>query len=623
MWIRRSSARLALALTALAGSPLVDRGWAALPDGFTRTTVASSLSLPTALAFLPDGRMLVTTKAGQLVRVDAGIRTTLGNIQVCSGSEMGLLGIAVDPAFASNGRVYLYRTRPGAGGCGTSTGRVNEVIRVTISGDTIADGSTLVLVTGIPTDLGNHDGGGLRIGPDGHLYVGAGDSGLGDNQGGPGSSTNPYAQDLGSLAGKVLRIALDGSVPADNPFVGVPGARPEVWAYGFRNPFRFSFDPEGGRLWLGDVGDFTWEEIDVVPRGGNHSWPACEGLAPAGCAGPGDVVPVLVYPHSGASSYGSSVTGGDFGGAAMGPFSGHYFFGDFVSGKIWRAVPNVARDGLAGSPVVFDDGASGPVDIVRGPDGSLYYVAIGAGEVRRISSTAEPARVDGYSCYKAMRPAGAPALGTDVFEVADDLATAEVTAKRVLGLCLPASIDGQPVLRADVAQEDVLPRLVPGTPRLESTLFLLSDRFGGRDVVAFKRDGLLLPSAWAAGSSVPGPLSGDPIDGYSCHRVKPAPGSNTSPPSPSPLVVDALFPSGQAFSLGKPTRICLPASFEGSTPVEPEDVLLCYAARLPSGSPRFARTPVGVLASLPPGLLDGEVLSVNSLRELCVPARAS
>ena len=196
-----------------------------------------------------------------------------------------------------------------------------------------------------------------------------------------------------------------------------------------------------------------------------------------------------------------------------------------------------------------------------------------------------------------------------------------MTSKRVLGLCLPASIDGQPVLRADVARKDVLPRPVPGTPRPEPSLLLLADRFGGRDVVAFKRDALLLPSAWAAGSSVPAPLTGDPIDGYSCHRVKPAPGSSTSVPSPVPLVVDALFPAGQAFLLGKPTRICLPASFEGSAPVEPEDLLLCYAARLPAGSPRFTRTPVGALASLPPGLLDGEVLSVTSLRELCVPAR--
>jgi glucose/arabinose dehydrogenase len=166
----------------------------------------------------------VTEKGGALKLVTSGVASTLVTIPVCSTSEMGLLGIAVDPSFASNGFIYLYRTNP-VNGCGSATGRFNEVVRVTMAADAIDIGSLSVLLTGMRTDNGNHDGGGMRIGPDGKLYVGVGDTGKGDNVGGPGTSTNPYSQDLGALEGKMLRLNLDGSVPADNPLVGQPGVR--------------------------------------------------------------------------------------------------------------------------------------------------------------------------------------------------------------------------------------------------------------------------------------------------------------------------------------------------------------------------------------------------------------
>src|SRR5262249_13375433 len=163
----------------------------------------------------------------------------------CNASEMGLLGVAVDPSFGTNGFIYLYRT-DSSNGCGSSTNRFNQIVRVTMGpGDTVNPLSLTVLLSGIRTDGGNHDGAVLRIGPDGKLFVGAGDTGLGDNQGGPGSSTNPYSQDLNSLNGKVLRLNLDGTIPNDNPFVGQVNHRGEVFAYGFRNPFRFNFDPMG------------------------------------------------------------------------------------------------------------------------------------------------------------------------------------------------------------------------------------------------------------------------------------------------------------------------------------------------------------------------------------------
>jgi hypothetical protein len=261
-------------------------------------------------------------------------------------------------------------------------------------------GSLTERLSGIRTDNGNHDGGTLRIGPDNKLYVSVGDSGLGDG-GPPGASTNPYAQDRGALEGKVLRLELDGLTPAaGNPFIGTPGARPEVFAFGFRNPWRMSFDPQTRRLWAGDVGQSTIEEIDVVQSGGNYAWPHCEGTLPAGCqalASPGPVIdPVFEYPHAGAGALGRTVIGGAFATSGFAGFSGHYFFGDYIASKLYRAVPNAARDDI-GTPTDFVTNADGPVDIVFGPDGTLYYVAINSGEVRRI--------VPGYP-----RPRGATPL---------------------------------------------------------------------------------------------------------------------------------------------------------------------------------------------------------------------
>ncbi len=384
------SMRTLAALLVLAGAS----AHAGTPQpGFDDTSVISGLSFPTAVAFLPNGRMLVTQKGGALLRVDAGVATTLTTIPVCSGSEMGLLGVAVDPNFATNGFVYLYRT-DSSGGCGSATGRSNQVVRVTVSGNTA--GSLMVLLTGIRTDNGNHDGGCLRIGPDGKLYVGAGDTGNGDNFGCPGDPVNPYAQDLNELEGKVLRLNLDGTIPSDNPFFNQVGKRGEVFAYGFRNPFRFSFDPNSGRLWLADVGDLAWEEIDIVTAGGNYAWPHCEGTNPTGCEQPGDVDPIFTYPHSSAQagcpalpagSLGTCIIGGAFAGAAFGAMAGDYVFGDCTSSDIYIATPNGTRDDIAGTPTLISSNAHVPSDFVPGPDGAIYYTQEGNGEVRRLAVT--------------------------------------------------------------------------------------------------------------------------------------------------------------------------------------------------------------------------------------------
>jgi glucose/arabinose dehydrogenase len=365
---------------------------AAVPAGYGESTVASGLEQPTAIAFIPDGRILVTTKEGGLYAVEDGSKTLVASFTVCTEKSMGLLGIAVDPDFASNGFVYLYRTKPAAGegpACPTTTGRVNEVIRVELEGDRLAGAPTPIL-SGIRTDNGQHNGGALRIGPDRLLYISTGDTGVGDFLPGgftpPGGSTNPFAQDTGQLPGKVLRIALDGTIPLDNPFAGARGARAEVFAYGFRNPFRFGIDPVTGRLWLGDVGQNTWEELNIVRAGGNYGWPLCEGTDPEGCDPSGHVAPVFTYRQDIPGSLGASITGGAFAPCGFGAFAGQYLFGDYVSDRLYRVLPNAARDGIEGAPALFAEGAAGPVDIVFGPDGALYYVAIKAGEVRRVAA---------------------------------------------------------------------------------------------------------------------------------------------------------------------------------------------------------------------------------------------
>ena len=385
-----------LPVTLLTLLALVQPVRAGTPEpGFSDTLYADGLSEPTALAFLPDGRLLITQKSGELLLLDSGSTSTLVTIPVCTDSEMGLLGIALDPAFGSNGFIYLYRTHQGSSPPCGGNGRVGEVVRVTMGpGDTVSLGSLTVLLTGMRTDNGNHDGGVLRMGPDSKLYAGVGDTGLGDNQGGPGSSTNPYAQDLNELEGKILRLNLDGTVPADNPFFGQVGKRGEIFGYGFRNPFRMSFDDMTGMLWVGDVGDLTVEEIDIMTSGGNYSWPRCEGNlqgppnAPTPCVVGTDVAPIFTYLHSGPSSLGTCLIGGSFAGAAFGALSsGNYVFGDCTSSNVYLATVNGTRDGFTGSPVLVSSNAGVPADFVTGPDGAIYYSAEGSspGQVRRLA----------------------------------------------------------------------------------------------------------------------------------------------------------------------------------------------------------------------------------------------
>jgi glucose/arabinose dehydrogenase len=353
---------LASGAVATAGTPA---------PGFTDTLVAGGFTLPTAIAFLPDGRLLVTEKEGALKLVSGGTTTTLATVPVCPAFEQGLGGIAVDPAFPADRWIYLYRTAP-LGGCGPQE---NQVARVTLAPDDTVDlGSLVVILGGIRAFLA-HNGGVLRFAADGTLYVGVGDS-----------SDQDRAQNPGVLEGKVLRIGRDGTIPPDNPFVGQPGARGEVFALGLRNPFRFDFDPVTGKPWVCDVGHNTMEEIDIVTAGANYAWPRCEGTSPDGCHLPTDTPPIFAYPHSGPTSLGTAILGGTFAGAALGPLAGHFVFTDIITNVLFRARPRAARDGIVGAPVAIGSDTGLATDFVVGPDGAVYYVSFADGEVRRLAT---------------------------------------------------------------------------------------------------------------------------------------------------------------------------------------------------------------------------------------------
>lgn len=356
---------LCCAVARVAATPL-------FPAGFAEETLLSGLTAPTSLAFAPDGRLFVGELTGAIKFWDGGPdAVTLITLPVVQQGEMGLLGLALDPAFPAQPYVYVFYTV----GAGTPSAPVNRLGRFTFAGGGIAAASEVVLLDAIPTGLGFHVGGCIRSGPGNTLFIATGDTGW----------STPYPQDLGRLEGKLLRIRLDGTVPADNPFVSVPGARPEIYQWGLRNPFRFSIQPATGIPFVCDVGWSTWEEVDAGPAGANFGWPQHEGAAVP--PDPATLDPIYAYDHSlgPAAIAGNTFYTGTFFPAG---YSGNFFFLDHMRGTLGRIVLG------AGNTVVSVDpswgvlgsyaAGSGPVDLALGPDGALYYCVLGPGEVRRI-----------------------------------------------------------------------------------------------------------------------------------------------------------------------------------------------------------------------------------------------
>ena len=306
------------------------------------TPVVRGLDAPLLVVQPPgDSRLFVVEQGGRILIVRNGRVQPRAFLdlrgRVSRGGEQGLLGLAFHPKFQENGRFYVDYTNP--------AGDTRVVAyKVGLDADAADPGSARVLLS-VDQPYPNHNGGNLAFGPDGMLYIGLGDGGSGGDPEGNG-------QDLGTLLGKILRIDVDNpsggrayGIPDGNPFASRAGARPEIWHSGLRNPWRFSFDRATGAMWIGDVGQNRFEEVDraAAGRGGlNFGWNAFEGLHrfPGGNAPNGRVTaPVAEYSHA----KGCSVTGGYvYRGPGAPALRGRYVYADYCSGRVWT-VPATAR----------------------------------------------------------------------------------------------------------------------------------------------------------------------------------------------------------------------------------------------------------------------------------------
>ena len=298
------------------------------PNAYTWQTLVTGLQRPVDLQADGSGRLFVIEKVGRIriIENDQLIETPfldISNHVGSSGNEQGLLGLAFHPGYQENGRFFVNYT---------DTNGDTVIARFQVSNDpNVVDPDSEVKLLGVDQPFANHNGGGLAFGPDGYLYLGLGDGG---SQGDP----NGNAQNTGVLLGKLLRLDVDSAdpyaVPADNPFGN------EVWAYGLRNPWRFSFDQSTNDLYIGDVGQNQWEEIDFLavgsPGGANFGWDHREGAHDYEGGGPeGMIDPVAEYSHP---EGGCSVTGGYVYRGSMPEWNGIYLYGDYCTGMIWGLI---------------------------------------------------------------------------------------------------------------------------------------------------------------------------------------------------------------------------------------------------------------------------------------------
>jgi glucose/arabinose dehydrogenase len=344
----------------------------ALPTGFTRVDVGAGLTEPTAMVFKGD-RIFVTEKGGaiRVVREDGVLKPNpLTTLHVSTESERGLLGIALDPNYASNKFIYVYYTT-GPGAKNYSGDPENRVARLK-KRQHQPGFKERILLDHIPSTNGNHNGGDIHFGFDGKIYISVGESGCCPND----------AQGLDTLRGKILRINPDGTIPSDNPFYNTVGARKETYAYGFRNPWRFSLRASNESYIVADVGSQTWEEIDSLGAGNNYGWPNYEGPCPKDnlACDPNTVdfgattKPIHSYNHSSGSEIGNVIAGGVFaeGSNYPAPYANAYFYGDVGAG--WIHVLTMNSTNTVTTRYDFDEVGS-PVAFGRGPDGNVYAVS--------------------------------------------------------------------------------------------------------------------------------------------------------------------------------------------------------------------------------------------------------
>ncbi len=389
----------------------------AVPNGFRQDIVSAGTVLPTGFTFVPGRLIFVSEKAGRVRLIDNGILQTNLVIDISdrvnSYGDRGLIGMAIDPNYTTNGYLYLmytYENDPNT----YDGSKTSRLARYTVIGNVASPASEVVLLgttvgsscdnfpvgtNCIVSDSASHSVGSLRFASDGTLFASFGD----------GASFNYVdddalrSQNIDMLAGKLVHITTAGLGVPTNPFWNGDASanRSKVWAYGFRNPFRFSLRPGSDTPFVGDVGWVTWEEVDAGVKGGNYGWPCYEGPEQQGgyaskptCQalynrGASAVqAPLVAYNHN---NLGAAVAGGVFYTGANYPaqYSGVYFYADYAQSVI-RTLTVDGNNALTGGPTDFATGADSPVDFAIGPDGDVYYLAIFSGEVRHIVYNAAP-----------------------------------------------------------------------------------------------------------------------------------------------------------------------------------------------------------------------------------------
>lgn len=467
------SATLVISFAAALGTP----AFGADPP-LTARRIATGFDKPVFLTAAPydHGRLYVLEQNSGLIRVlqNGAIRPQpfldLGALVKPLG-EWGLLGLAFHPEYPVNGLFFVYYTREPDGY--VVIARYHADVAAAIADHTSA---TVILVQGEP--FANHNGGTVAFGPDGYLYAALGDGG------GPGDPAC-VAQNLGFLLGKMIRIDVDGGVPyaipPGNPFVGVPGARAEIWALGLRNPYRFSFDRQLGDVYIGDVGQLLREEIDVQPAGLgglNYGWKAEEGdlcFGLSGCAATvvpcgnaGYAGPVHVYGHD----LGCSVTGGYvYRGCALSGLQGAYFFGDYCSGRIWSlrftqgGVSEYKERTLELQPT---DGSTIDLITAFGEDA--------AGELHIVDHDGDIFRIDTTAAEAAVSLGNGKVGGNGLVPECDvcGLLTAGATAQLTLRDAPPARLSLLVASGQSAPMPVLLGTLVPGLPPLLTLPFVTS-----------------------------------------------------------------------------------------------------------------------------------------------------
>ena len=359
------------------------------------TKIVSGLTRPVFLTHAEDDRLFVIEQIGKIRIIKNGILQQEPFLNITErvnarGNEQGLLGLAFDPDYKSNGYFYVNYTSTGA------NRTIVSRFRMTPNNPDRADSLSELIFLTVNQPAANHNGGCIKFGPDGYLYIGMGDGGGSNDQFGNG-------QNKKSLLAKMLRIDVRNTdkykIPADNPFIKDTNYLPEIWAMGLRNPWRYSFDRLTNDLWIGDVGQNIWEEVDYVSsnsKGGeNYGWPCYEGLADfnlAGCSAKSNYIfPKQVYRHSTAD--GCSVTGGYvYRGSECSYLFGEYLFGDFCSGSIWAMHRLGALDSFT-NRLVYKHTANQLSSFGEDAKGELYMCAFGPsnmpteGAIYKISDT--------------------------------------------------------------------------------------------------------------------------------------------------------------------------------------------------------------------------------------------